>query len=75
MGSSQGADYTITGNRKVSRAHAVITRDKEKYFLEDLGSTNGTSVNGKKLRVGERMQLADGDSIMLANEKFEFRQI
>ena len=75
MGSSQGADYTITGNRKVSRAHAVISRDKEKYFLEDLGSTNGTSVNGKKLRVGERMQLADGDSIMLANEKFEFRQI
>lgn len=53
----------------VSRHHAAITQSYEGYLLEDLGSTNGTSVNGEKLsepyflqpgdviRVGEKVSL------------------
>ena len=43
---------------KVSRRHARITFATGKYFLEDLGSTNGTFMNrGKRLPPGHRKPL------------------
>jgi diguanylate cyclase (GGDEF)-like protein len=42
----------------VSRRHARITRDGEGYLIEDLGSANGTFVQGKRV---ERHRLRDGD--------------
>jgi pSer/pThr/pTyr-binding forkhead associated (FHA) protein len=37
----------------VSAPHARIVRDKTGYYLEDLGSTNGTFVDGRKIsRIG-----------------------
>jgi len=47
----------------VSRRHARVTRDKDGYTLEDLGSSNGTYVNGQKL-AGSRL-LKSGDQIRL----------
>src|SRR5712671_7301924 len=49
---------------KVSRRHARITLSNGQYFLEDLGSTNGTFINrGKRLLPGQRQALCDGDEI------------
>ncbi|HKR21075.1 MAG TPA: FHA domain-containing protein, partial [Pyrinomonadaceae bacterium] len=43
---------------KVSRRHARITLSNGQYFLEDLGSTNGTFINrGKRLPPGQRQAL------------------
>ena len=36
-------------NVSVSREHAKIKRDSKSYLIEDLNSTNGTFVNGKKI--------------------------
>ena len=48
-------------SRTVSRRHARIVHDVDGYFLEDLNSINGTSING--FRVEHRMRLEDGDRI------------
>jgi putative ABC transport system ATP-binding protein len=44
----------------VSRQHALITREGDAYFIEDLGSTNAVLVNHEKI---QRAQLQDGDRI------------
>ncbi|MDY7041010.1 MAG: FHA domain-containing protein [Chloroflexota bacterium] len=51
----------------VSRRHVRVSARNGRHFLEDLGSTNGTKVNGKLLRIGERVLLVSGDRIWLGN--------
>jgi FHA domain/Double zinc ribbon len=59
---------------KVSRRHARITMREGQYFLEDMGSTNGTFVNrGKRLAAGERYQLKDGDEIIVGKTFLRFQ--
>ena len=61
---------------KVSRRHARITRIDGKYFVEDLGSTNGTFVNrGKRLSAGTRQPLNDGDEIIVGKTFLRFRLV
>ncbi|MBD2449371.1 FHA domain-containing protein [Nostoc sp. FACHB-152] len=49
----------------VSRSHAQIQVDGSNYFLEDLGSSNGTFLNDTKLEPGITYQLNVGDRIDL----------
>ncbi len=49
--------------RQVSRCHARLTPQGERVLLEDLGSKNGTFVNGEPI---ERHWLQDGDIISIA---------
>jgi len=59
---------------KVSRRHARIIVAEGKYFVEDLGSTNGTFVNrGKRLAPGTRQPLNDGDEIIVGKTFLRFR--
>ncbi|MBN1261286.1 MAG: FHA domain-containing protein [Anaerolineae bacterium] len=51
--------------RQVSRYHVRIEHDAEGYLLRDLGSKNGTTVNGQPVR-GQPYRLRDGDEIELA---------
>jgi hypothetical protein len=61
---------------KISRRHARITFHDGKYFLEDLGSTNGTFINrGKRLSPGTRQQLNDGDEIIVGKAFLRFRMV
>jgi two-component system cell cycle response regulator len=61
---------------KVSRRHARIALNDGKYFLEDLGSTNGTFVNrGKRLSPGTRQPLNDGDEIIVGKTFLRFHVI
>lgn len=54
------------GEPKASRRHAMITLDGDNLTLEDLGSTNGTSLNGTKLSQGSPQPLKAGDSVQFA---------
>jgi len=61
---------------KVSRRHSLISLKDGKYFLEDLGSTNGTIVNrGKRLSPGMRQPLKDGDEIIVGKTFLRFRLV
>ncbi len=59
---------------KVSRRHARITRRNGQYFVEDLGSTNGTFINrGRRLLPGDRQPLNDGDEIIIGKTFLKFK--
>jgi DNA-binding response OmpR family regulator len=53
----------IVDDRWVSRHHARVRREGESYVIEDLGSKNGTLVNGT--RIAEPTVLADGDVLQV----------
>jgi pSer/pThr/pTyr-binding forkhead associated (FHA) protein len=55
-----------------SRRHARIVGSKGRHEIEDLGSTNGTSVNGRKLGIGQRVQLRLGDQVTLGRCSFTY---
>lgn len=48
------------GQHGVSRLHAKIAYKDDKYMIQDLGSTNGTRINGNKLVPYQYMPLSDG---------------
>jgi len=58
-------DVDLSADDAVSRRHAELRLREGAAYLVDLGSTNGTLVNGEALIPGEERQLADGDVIQL----------
>lgn len=59
---------------KVSRRHARIRRSNGGYFIEDLGSTNGTYVNrGRRLLPGNTETLNDGDEVIVGKTFLRFQ--
>ncbi|MDH3520588.1 MAG: FHA domain-containing protein [Myxococcales bacterium] len=61
IGRGRGADVVIS-EPTMSRAHAAIGYDGEQFFVQDLGSTNGTRVNGSR---EQKATLKSGDDIQL----------
>jgi len=56
-------------DRGVSRVHARITRNNHTFTLTDLGSSNGTFLNGKNLKPNEEFPIANGDEVRLGEMK------
>jgi len=71
IGRLAGCDIQID-DKRVSREHARLWFDpvQRRYLIADLGSANGTSVNGVRLK-GEEL-LADGDEIRLGTMMVRF---
>jgi len=60
----RGADAEMwLSDDGVSRKHARLVREGDRYYLEDLGSANGTYVQGERM-AGRRL-LEDGDQIQM----------
>ncbi|MFC2023297.1 FHA domain-containing protein [Chloroflexota bacterium] len=64
LGRGSGSDFVLQ-DTQASRQHAEISQQGDQYFIRDLGSTNGTFVNGQRvsglqpLRPGDRIQIGD----------------
>ncbi|MGH2593987.1 MAG: FHA domain-containing protein [Anaerolineae bacterium] len=54
----------VLPDRQVSRMHVRILREVDGFYVEDLGSKNGTYING--IPVKDRVKLQDGDEIQVA---------
>jgi hypothetical protein len=70
LGRSTTADVRLT-DREVSRKHSQIDLAGDKFVLSDLGSSNGTFLNGE--RILEPTPLEEGDEVMIGTSKMEFR--
>lgn len=75
-------DIALTSNKRVGKRHALIFRDGTTYYIVDLGSKNGTRINGMELPAGYDpisrrfngicSRLENGSKIQLAGESFTF---
>jgi hypothetical protein len=68
VGRSRDVDVQIE-DPNVSRRHAEIVQEGSTYWLVDLGSTNGTEVDGQRV---QRMRLADGSHFTLGETTVTF---
>lgn len=55
----------------VSRLHAVFKREGQQVFVKDLGSSNGTYLNGKRLKSNVDQPLTHGDLLSLGKLKIQ----
>jgi pSer/pThr/pTyr-binding forkhead associated (FHA) protein len=70
IGRNPNTDITLL-DEGISREHAIIELDEanQSFTIEDLQSTNGTKVNGKRVR---SCRLTDGDEIVIGQTSFKF---
>jgi pSer/pThr/pTyr-binding forkhead associated (FHA) protein len=59
----------VLADPSVSRAHAVLEISFGEPLVRDLGSTNGTFVNGRRVSL-ERLH--DGDELLFGNTRMRF---
>lgn len=72
IGKMENAADAVISLPTVSRIHAKIRKVDEEYYLSDLNSRNGTSVNGRLLKTGEEYQLQDEDQVEFAQARYIF---
>lgn len=67
IGRGKHCDFVINSG-KVSREHAVITQEADGFYIEDLGSSNGTWFNKQRIK---RRKIEDGDEYFICSEKVQ----
>lgn len=88
LGRSRSCTLRLTGDATVSRQHCLLEIDDYGVWVQDLGSLNGTYVNGEK--IGQRIAtqgedetmvqpprhaLVDGDEMRVCNNLFGVRRV
>jgi pSer/pThr/pTyr-binding forkhead associated (FHA) protein len=71
FGRAQGCDVVLEGDGTASGRHARVFHRNGTVLIEDLGSTNGTFVNGR--RVAGDTALAVGDRVGIGGTELEVR--
>ena len=69
LGRAQTVDFVVDA-ALISRVHCRFTLDAGGLGIEDLGSTNGTYVNGQRI---DRASLMNGDTIKIGRVEFAVR--
>lgn len=77
IGSAEGVNQLTIPDKTVSREHAVILeklyeQGEEGYILRDLDSTNGTWIDGKRMKSGSQKELRNGATIYFAKKAYKF---
>lgn len=69
IGRDKGCDIVLKG-KYVSGKHVRIWYEKDEWFLEDMGSRNGTEINGQRIR--GKVMLDPQDKIVIGDLHFVF---
>lgn len=77
IGSAAGVNQLEIADKTVSREHAVILEDFQEeeymgYIIRDMNSTNGTWINGRKMKKGSQEPLKEGEIIRFAQKEYKF---
>jgi hypothetical protein len=70
IGRSKDCDIRVA-DPNVSRRHAEVVQEGTAYWVQDLGSTNGLTVNGRRQ---QRAKLGDGDTITVGSTELVFHR-
>jgi len=70
IGSDESAADGCIMNSSVSRIHARIERIAGSFFLEDMGSGNGTFYNGIRIEGEEKVRLLDSDTVCFSGKEY-----
>ena len=65
-------DYVVTDNKYVGRNHAQIIIENSAAFFVDNNSTNKSYINGQQAAPNQKIRLASGCEVKLANLPFTF---
>jgi pSer/pThr/pTyr-binding forkhead associated (FHA) protein len=71
LGRSNGADINVD-DPFASSAHARIFGRGDYMYVEDMGSTNGTYLNGRQIRAAERLKVAD--TIRIGDTEYRYQE-
>ena len=71
VGRTQRADLAVEHDGQLSSMHFILESDETRCTIEDLGSTNGTLLNGSPLAA--KATLNDGDEILAGETRFRVR--
>jgi hypothetical protein len=71
LGRSDSAEINVN-DPFASSAHARIFQRGDYMYLEDMGSTNGTYLNGRQVRTAERLKVAD--SIRIGDTEYRYQE-
>lgn len=72
VGKLKSCDLCVD-SKVVSRRHAEFRQDSDRLYIKDLGSTNGTLVDGFKLPPDTELEVKSGQEIVFANKKYKIR--
>lgn len=71
VGSIREASDIYIDNPVISKLHACFSYSDKGFFVEDMNSTNGTYINGERLKVHTRVNINNGDILKLAAYEFK----
>lgn len=71
MGRADGSDVEID-DPFASSVHARIFPRSHFMYIEDMGSTNGTYLNGRRLRSAERLKV--GDTVRIGETEYRYQE-
>ena len=71
MGRADGAEIPID-DPFASSVHARIFPRGQFMYIEDMGSTNGTYLNGRRLRAAERLKV--GDTVRIGETEYRYQE-
>lgn len=70
IGSLEESSDIYIASPIISKMHACIIKDEDKFYIEDMNSTNGTFINGERIAMHNKMCLSDGDALRIASYEF-----
>lgn len=74
IGRSAEVSQYVSATPGVSRAHVELSRTPDGYVLKDLGSKNGTILQGEPMVSYKEYPVRDGDAFIIAGDRYVFRE-